>query len=117
MAIYLSTLFSLSLNGDGTTKEFVYDITKAPLFTNDPGEPSDVLVKASDGPNLGVDATGTVEIADNIPVTVALKKSTITLNFERAPLAPGFINNALASALTVTDNAYTVQLEFRYNSN
>lgn len=116
MAIYISSTFSLALTGDGTSKVFVYDITKAPLFANDPGEPSEVVVIASDGPNLGVNSDGTLEVADNIPVTVTLKKSTLIVTFERAPLPPGFINSALGSPLTVLENAYTVELEFRYNS-
>lgn len=116
MAIYLSTIFNLALSGDGVSKIFSYDITKAPIFANDPGQPSEVIVIVSNGPNLGTDPTGTIEIADNIPITVVLKKSTLTITFERAPLAPGFINPALTSPLTVLENSYGVELEFRYNS-
>lgn len=110
MAIYLTNTFTMRLSGDGESKTFSFDITKAPLFSADPEEPSAVIAQS---PCLGppIDNNDAGVVVDNIPFTATLKKSTLTITFERAPLAPGLQPNGF----TITEQSYPVGIEFRYN--
>lgn len=85
---------------------------------SDPGDPSVVVAKSPcTGPFIGLDAVAGTTIDDNIPFTASLKKSVLTLTFDRAPLAVGAPDlGSDESPSVVAEGEYGAGVEFRYNS-